>query len=96
VALVDEGLLEPLPMATRTSHAYAQSRLSGGTTQAAYAKARTEWTRFEGGGEADDPVHRLVWGLEAPLDRLIEGTRFDDIALRLWEQLCRAETTDQL
>jgi hypothetical protein len=30
------------------------------------------------------------------LDRLIEGTRFDDIALRLWEQLCRAETTDQL
>ncbi|MGA5305854.1 exodeoxyribonuclease V subunit gamma [Nucisporomicrobium flavum] len=103
VALADEGLREPVPLACKASHAYARCRLSGGDPESAYGKARAEWTRFGGGGEADDDPHRLVWGADAPLDRLLadpangsEPTRFGALAMRLWEPLCRAETTDQL
>ncbi|HEX9999581.1 MAG TPA: hypothetical protein VGB74_03940, partial [Actinoplanes sp.] len=103
VATADEGLREPLPLATRASHAYAKWRLTGSDPDGALAKARTEWTRFEGGGEADDDAHRLVWGPDPALDKLLdaaaggpEPTRFGALALRLWEPLCRAETTDQI
>jgi exodeoxyribonuclease V gamma subunit len=101
VALADKGLCEPLPLALRSSYAYAQCRLAGGDPHTACAKARAEWTRFSGGGEADDPAHRLVWGPQATLERLLEApaaggaepTRFGVLAMRLWEPLWRTETT---
>jgi exodeoxyribonuclease V gamma subunit len=92
VGLADEGLCEPLPLTVKASPAYAKCRLAGGDEKSATAKARTEWTRFSGGGEADEPAHRLVWGQDDPL--LLP--RFGDLALAVWEPLCRAETVDQL
>ncbi|WP_433303240.1 exodeoxyribonuclease V subunit gamma [Actinoplanes sp. CA-030573] len=102
VALADEGLRAPVPLSIKASPAYAQCRLGGGDVPAAEARARTEWTRYGGGGEADDDPHRLVWGAGSTLDRLLaepaagaEPTRFGAIAMRLWEPLCRAETLDR-
>ncbi|MBL7255802.1 exodeoxyribonuclease V subunit gamma [Paractinoplanes lichenicola] len=97
VALADEGLCEPVPLATKTSHAYAKCRLSGGPAETAYGKARQEWAKFDGGGENEDAEHRLVWGPDAAFDRLLsDPARFDTLAMRVWEPLCRAETSEQL
>ncbi|MBU2666995.1 exodeoxyribonuclease V subunit gamma [Actinoplanes bogorensis] len=97
VELADEGLREPLPMAARTSHAYAKCRLNGGAPEAAYGKARNEWARYPSGGEHDEAEHRLVWGADAPFERLLsDPARFDTLAMRVWEPLCRAESTEQL
>ncbi|WP_250031215.1 exodeoxyribonuclease V subunit gamma [Paractinoplanes maris] len=97
VALADEGLCEPLPLAPRTSYAYARCRMAGGDREAAYGKARGEWSRFESGGDADDAEHRLVWGPDPVLEKLMDDpSRFDALALRLWEPLCQAETSEQL
>ena len=59
--------------------------------------------RFGGDQALDDAEHRLVWGPDAALDRLLstaadgaEPTRFGAQAMRVWEPLCRAETMEQL
>jgi exodeoxyribonuclease V gamma subunit len=98
VAVADEGLCEPIPLTAKASHAYAKCRIAGGNPESAHAKARAEWTRYEGGGEADDAEHRLVWGPDAALDRLLDGdrSRFGLLAMGVWEPLCRAETMEQL
>jgi exodeoxyribonuclease V gamma subunit len=53
VALRDEGMRAPLPMAMKTSHGYAEGGLE---------HARREWNRFE----SKDPASVLVWG-ERPI-----------------------------
>ncbi|MEU4162128.1 exodeoxyribonuclease V subunit gamma [Actinoplanes sp. NPDC026670] len=104
VAIADAGLREPLPLAGKSSHAYAGCRTAGGTVDDAHAKARNEWTRFSFGGESDDAAHQLVWGPEATLDTLLaapssggsEPTRFGELAVRLWRPLIGAERMEHL
>ncbi|MEU7906321.1 exodeoxyribonuclease V subunit gamma [Actinoplanes sp. NPDC049118] len=106
VDLSDEGQCQPLPLALKTSHAYAQCRRKGSPAQDALAKARLQWASFSGGGENDDPGHTLVWGDAAPLDALLatpatgdgtaEPTQFGALAMRLWEPLLAAEELKQL
>jgi exodeoxyribonuclease V gamma subunit len=106
VAVFDEGLREPLPLSVKTSAAYAQYRARGGDVDDAVEAARKQWTRYEGGGEADDPAHALVWGSNVELDALLatpapdrsavgEPTRFGALAARVWTPLLAAETVDR-
>jgi exodeoxyribonuclease V gamma subunit len=105
VALSDVGLRRPLPLVVKTSHAYAQCRNSGGSTDDALTKARGEWARHGPGGEGDDPAHELVWGCGVRLDTLLtepatganpdEQTQFGALAMRLWAPLLAAEKADR-
>ncbi|MCO8276751.1 exodeoxyribonuclease V subunit gamma [Actinoplanes sp. TRM 88003] len=97
VALADEGLREPVPLALKTSHAYARARLARADTESAYAKARAEWTKYDGVGESEDAEHEMVWGAEPALERLLaDPARFDALAMRVWTPLGRAEFAEQL
>lgn len=68
VAVRDEALREPLPLLTRTSHAYARCRWERGSTQEALSAARKELGTAEqaeggrGGFERVDAYHVLAWG----------------------------------
>ncbi|GAB2672359.1 exodeoxyribonuclease V subunit gamma [Thalassiella azotivora] len=111
VDLRDRGLRQPLPMAVRTSAAYATSRFAGDAVEQAVASAAEQWrlTRF-GTGDSADREHELVWGRGAPLAVLLdppasggeqewwldEPTRFGALARRLWEPLLRHERTAAL
>ncbi len=98
VAIRDEGLCEPLPMPVRTTGAYAEVRRRGAgdhIVRSAREAAEKEWAgRSFGGekasGERDDAEHRLVYGSDAPLDRL-DLDRLDDLARRVWLPLLTAE-----
>ncbi len=74
VRLRAAGLREPLPLAPRSSCAYAEVRRRGGPPRAAEARAAQQWrtSRRDGGafGEFDDPAHVRVWG-EVPLRHLL-------------------------
>jgi exodeoxyribonuclease V gamma subunit len=99
----EEGLCEPLPMAVKTSYAYARRRALGAPPGDAVEHARREWTgRF---GESDDSAYTLVWGAAAPFEQLLaepaepaagEPTRFGALAVRLWAPLLDAETVKLL
>jgi exodeoxyribonuclease V gamma subunit len=103
VELHDRGLREPLPIATKTSAAYAAARLGGDSREQALESAGRAWhdTRFP--GEDEDRHHRYVWGEAAPLGDLLaepsaddepwpdEPTRFGALACRLWAPLLAAE-----
>ncbi len=100
--LYDRGLSEPLPMAVRTSAAYAASRHAGDTVEQALESAGREW-RSDFGGEREDRHHRYAWGEGRPLAFLLEqpplpdearpgeSTRFGALARRLWTPLLQAE-----
>jgi exodeoxyribonuclease V gamma subunit len=100
--LYDAGLCEPLPLATKTSAAYAEARLGGNTPEQALESARREWTS-DFGGDRDDRHYQYVWGEEAPLDALLsascadgerwtgESTRFGALACRVWAPILAAE-----
>lgn len=102
VALHDRGLTEPLPLAVKTSAAYAAGRLGGVGVEQALDGASRDW-RSDYGGERDDRHHRYVWGDDAPLadlltaapydDECVEGetSRFGALACRLWAPLLAAE-----
>lgn len=102
VELHDAGLREPLPLAARTSAAYAACRLAGDSVEQAVESAVREW-RNDVAGEQDDAHHRQVWGDSAPLAGLLEAepyqderragepTRFGAIACGLWEPVLQAE-----
>ncbi|MEP6463029.1 MAG: exodeoxyribonuclease V subunit gamma [Frankiaceae bacterium] len=110
VDLYRRGLCEPLPLAVKSSHAYASVRCSGGPYEVAVAAAASAWTGSRGMGEADDRYHELVWGPAPDLALLLrepppatetgpgwptsEPTRFGVLARRLWDSLLAAETTD--
>jgi exodeoxyribonuclease V gamma subunit len=100
------GLCAPLPMAAKTSAAYAEKRAAGMTVENAHAKAQTEWAGTY--GERAEPAYELVWGADAPFDVLLadpvppgeprqdgETTRFGVLARQLWEPLLAAETLDR-
>ena len=91
----------PLPLAPKTSGAYAEKRRGGSPVAASTLKAEGEWRRNYQGreiGEFDDPEHLRVWG-DRPLDALLvaparadlawaeEGTLFGQLARIVWEPL---------
>jgi len=100
--LYDRGMREPLPMPTKTSAAYAASRLSGVSVEQAFESAMREW-RNDYGGDQDDKYHRYAWGDGRPLTDLLtaapladencfgEPSRFGELACRLWAPLLNAE-----
>ena len=102
VDLYDRGMCEPLPLASKTSWAYAGERLDGRPPERALDTARKEWNR-EPGGEREDRSHQHVWGDRPAFERLLAGepgdgerwpgetTRFGALACRLWTPVRTAE-----
>jgi exodeoxyribonuclease V gamma subunit len=111
VELRARGLCAPLPLATKTSEAYAAKR--GESVMAANAQqlAGKEWATTRYDGEQADRAHQLVWGDAAPLDVLLaekatddeqpagwlgdEPHRFGALARRLWDPLRAAEKLER-
>jgi exodeoxyribonuclease V gamma subunit len=102
VDLYDRGMCEPLPMAAKTSEAYATARLGGSTVEQAVESAGRRWSSSMG-GERDDRHARYVWGGSPPLGDLLaappgngeqwpgETSRFGALACRLWAPIRNAE-----
>ncbi|SDX85007.1 DNA helicase/exodeoxyribonuclease V, gamma subunit [Modestobacter sp. DSM 44400] len=105
VDLYDRGTCEPLPLATKTSAAYAKARAGGDTVEQALDSAGREWSGGRFPGEQEDRHHTHVFGertaladltAAAPLDDerwRDERSRFGVLARRLWTPLLAAETT---
>jgi exodeoxyribonuclease V gamma subunit len=96
IDLYDRGMREPLPIAVRTSAAYA----SGGNP-------RAEWESDRFPKEDRDAEHELIYGLGLPFESLLERppgpderwepgepSRFGQYALRLWSGLRQHERVD--
>jgi exodeoxyribonuclease V gamma subunit len=95
-------MCEPLPMAAKTSEAYATARLGGSTVEQALESAGRQWSSSMG-GERDDRHARYVWGGSPPLGDLLaappgdgeqwpgETSRFGALACRLWAPIRNAE-----
>jgi exodeoxyribonuclease V gamma subunit len=94
--LYDRGMCEPLPLACRTSAAYAAGQ-----------NARAEWESDRFDKEDREPEHELVYGRSLPFAALLEAapwpderwvpgepTRFGQYALRLWGGLLQHEELD--
>ena len=95
VALRDEGLREPLPIATGASCAYALRRAAGDTVDEALAAARKAWDGMFGDRTDSAVRYALGDGFEALTrdgDDGPEGTRFGALARRLWDPLLAAES----
>ncbi|MCZ2813164.1 exodeoxyribonuclease V subunit gamma [Modestobacter sp. VKM Ac-2979] len=102
VDLYDRGMCEPLPMAVKTSWAYAGERLDGKPPERALDAARKEWNR-EAGGEREDRSHHYAWGDKPEFERLVaavpgdgeqwagEATRFGALASRFWTPIRAGE-----
>ncbi len=103
VELYRRGLAEPLPLAVKTSSAYAEARAAGKDVPDALRTARQRWSGGAFPGEDAEGWHEQVWGRRAPLDALLaapphpdeqaaaETTRFGALAVRLWTPLRSAE-----
>lgn len=103
VALRDEGLRAPLPLALETSEQWALYSRKG-QAGAAEDRAGGAWTHRDF-GERLHPAHVLVWGDGAGLEVLTaaapsdpprvvgETTRFGELARLVWDPLVRAERT---
>lgn len=94
--LMDRGLREPLPIACKTSHAYADAANKGFDPP---RWAVREWaSEFRFDKEDREPEHLLAFGGQQPLGFLLapptraderdwhttDGTRFGVFARRLW------------
>jgi exodeoxyribonuclease V gamma subunit len=79
VRLMRAGLSEPLPLAPKTSAAYAELRQKGSPPRAAEFKAGDEWhKRLKDGrefGDFDDAWHQRVWGTVSLRDLLGRAAR---------------------
>ncbi len=109
VALRDEGLAEPLPIAPAASAVYAERRAQGATAEEARLAADHEFLGGPDGpkpyGEHTDRYLRYIWGPTPRLDNMEppsdppdptgEPTRFGTLARRLWNPLLAAETQGQ-
>ena len=95
--LMDRGLREPLPIACKTSHAYAEAASKGFDQPGRWASR--EWaSEFRFDKEDKEPEHLLAFGGQQPLGFLLappprpderdwhatDGTRFGVLARRLW------------
>jgi exodeoxyribonuclease V gamma subunit len=103
--LYDRALREPLPVAAKTSAAYAAARRANDPPHAVFEAGR-EWRSGTYPGEDAAAAHVRVWGPGMPLTALIatappaderwagEPSRFGEIAVRLWRPLLAAERID--
>ncbi len=96
VGLYDQGMSEPLPMATGASYAYAARRAAGDEVGLARDAACKDWESMFGDGT--DRHLAYVLGSPATFDAVTgapdpgpEGTRFGALALRLWSPLLAHE-----
>lgn len=105
VDLFDRGQREPLPIACKSSEAYAAA--PGDPIEA----ARSAWTSgFKWDKEDREPEHARVWGADLPLERLLEAppadgedgpgwspdpSRFGRLAHRLWDGLLAHEVLEE-
>ncbi|MCW2622361.1 MAG: recC, partial [Frankiales bacterium] len=95
VALRDEGLQAPLPVATNASAAYADRRAGGSTVEEALEAARREFDAMF--GDRTDRHLAYVLGPDPRFDQLLaepdagEGYRFGAVARRLWAPLLAQE-----
>jgi exodeoxyribonuclease V gamma subunit len=99
VALYDIGRREPIPLPIKTSYAWAAARCTG---EDPVREATFRWKSGRYPGEDQEKAHVRVWGLNAPLEDLLqpvrpgeeferESTRLGAFAARLWLPLLRAE-----
>ncbi|HEV8152569.1 MAG TPA: exodeoxyribonuclease V subunit gamma, partial [Solirubrobacteraceae bacterium] len=109
VDLHDRGLREPVPLAARTSAAYARARTFAGDAERA---ARKEWETDRYPREDDDADHVLAFGGRLPFEDLLavaphadedgpgwdeaEPSRFGRLAMRLWAPLLAVEERQDL
>jgi exodeoxyribonuclease V gamma subunit len=92
VELFDAGLCEPLPIACKTSAAYAQALRSGSdAVKAATGEWQTEWSFPR---EDEEPEHELVFGKGLTFEQLLGGTEFDAYARRLWDPVLAWERVE--
>src|SRR4051794_14862531 len=96
-ALMDRGLREPLPLACKTSHAYAEAASKGLDSPGRWA-AREWVSEFRFDKEDKEPEHLVAFGGQQPIGFLLappprpderdwhatDGTRFGALARRLW------------
>jgi exodeoxyribonuclease V gamma subunit len=100
------GLTRPLPLAPRTSCAYAEHRAKGSPPAGAVARASQEWRKQLGDGrefgDFDDAEHLRVWGSSRLPDLLHEPAvpgeahddephRFGQLARQVWVPLLEHE-----
>jgi len=102
VALRDKGLRAPLPMAAKTSAAYAQARQRMSEANAR-ARASKEWEADRFAPENAEREHRLLFGEVVPFADWAaappepgeqfegESTRFGVLARRVWTPLLLSE-----
>jgi exodeoxyribonuclease V gamma subunit len=106
--LHDRATREPVPMACKTSAAYAEARVRDGSARRA---AACRWETGRHPGEDDEPEHLLAFGGRRPFDELAgepprddergpgwdaaEPSRFGRYAMRLWAPLLAAERLRQ-
>ncbi|MBW3640630.1 MAG: exodeoxyribonuclease V subunit gamma, partial [Actinobacteria bacterium] len=97
VALYDEGMREPLPIATGASHTYAARRDQKGSVAESLEAARKDWASMFGDGT--DRHLGYVLGAPPSFERLVaapdggvERTRFGALARRLWAPLLAVES----
>jgi exodeoxyribonuclease V gamma subunit len=110
VTVYRAGQRAPLPLAPKTSCAYAERRAGNGTIPASISKAGFEWRyNFSGRdiGEHQDAEHQLVWG-DAQLEDLTgampwpelpfadEGRLFGQLARLVFDPMFAAERLRQL
>lgn len=104
--LRDHGLCEPLPLAPRTSAAWARE-FGYSDVRGADEKARSEWETDDFGrgipGEQDSPAHQFAFGERLPFAALLTEPAEDErwapgvphrlgqYALRLWGPMSRFE-----
>jgi exodeoxyribonuclease V gamma subunit len=98
VALHREGLCEPLPVSTPCTAAYAKARRAGAAARDAELAAAREWTF-----EKEDEAIVAVLGADPDFERLLErpgdgpaGSRFGELAERIWRPLLDAEHVELL
>ena len=82
VSLYRVGLSEPLPLAPKTSCAYAEHRAQGSPPKAAVAKAAAEWRKQLADGrefgDFDDAEHHRVWGTARLAELLVAPPRVEE------------------
>lgn len=105
VALFDAGMRTPLPLAPKTSRAYAQVRRKRIARSVAFTTAERQFNDDKFPGECSQPALRRIYGAQLDLRRFSatpappdeaqwfpdEPTRFGALSRRLWEPILVAE-----
>jgi exodeoxyribonuclease V gamma subunit len=93
VEIYDRGMREPLPIACRTSAAYASALRNGGDPRRVAAEEWTSGWNFP--KEDQDLEHQLVFGGILSFEDLSARAGFDRYAQLLWDEALGWEEVDQ-